>query len=103
MRDHLTALHEIQAALATGEFDRAAQIAEQRLGMTSLKLHGAHELAPSMPPAMQAIGTEMHKAASRFALEAANGSATGNLKEALGSLSNVTAQCVACHASYRLK
>ncbi|MFO7653173.1 MAG: hypothetical protein R6X25_05050 [Candidatus Krumholzibacteriia bacterium] len=41
MRDHLLALQQIQAALASEEFDQAAQIAEQRLGMTSLERHGA--------------------------------------------------------------
>lgn len=102
MRDHLTALQEIQAALAAGGFDRAAEIAEQRLGMSSLKLHGAHELAPSMPKAMQDIGTEMHHAASRFAVEATNAGASGDMRAPLAALSKVMAQCVACHAAYRV-
>jgi cytochrome c556 len=45
----------------------------------------------------------MHKAASRFAIEAANAGATGDAKPALAALGAVTAQCVACHAAYRLE
>lgn len=103
MRDHLLALQEIQGALAREDYDQAAGIAEQRLGMSSLKLHGAHDVAPFMPAGMQAIGTEMHRAASRFATDAITASASGDLKPALGALARVTQQCVACHASYRMQ
>jgi hypothetical protein len=103
MRDHLLALQEIQEALARSEFDRAAAISEERLGMTSLKLHGAHELAKYMPDGMQHIGTEMHHAASRFAVEATNAGVSGDLKPAIATLARVTRQCVACHSSYRVK
>ncbi|MCZ7562872.1 MAG: hypothetical protein M5U08_02875 [Burkholderiales bacterium] len=65
MRDHLRALQEIQAWLATAEFDRAAEIAERRLGMSSLPRHGAHDVAPYMPQGMQDAGTAMHRSASR--------------------------------------
>ena len=103
MRDHLLALAQIQEALASGGFDKAADIAEQRLGMSSLRAHGAHEAARHMPQGMQDIGTQMHRSASRFALEAKNASATGDLKASLESLSRVTQACVACHAGYRLQ
>lgn len=99
MRDHLLALHEIQAALAKGESDKAAEIAEQRIGMSSLISHNAAHMAPYMPKAMQDIGTEMHHAASRFALIAKE----GDLPHALAALSQVSQQCVACHAAYRIK
>jgi cytochrome c556 len=99
MRDHLLAVHEIQAALAKGELDRAADIAEQRIGMSSLVSHNAAHMAPYMPKGMQDIGTEMHHAASRFALKAKE----GDLPHALDALSQVTQQCVACHQSYRVK
>jgi hypothetical protein len=103
MRDHLVALQEINAALARGENDKAARIAEARLGMTSLKLHGAHEVAKYMPPGMQDAGSFMHRAASRFAIEAQNSGVTGDLKPALGALGEVMSGCVGCHAGYRLK
>jgi len=99
MRDHLLSVHELQAALAKGEFDRAADVAEARLGMSSLASHGAEHMAPYMPKAMQAIGTAMHHAASRFALKAKEGDAT----QSLAALAEVTQQCVACHAGYRIR
>ena len=103
MRDHLLALSEIQEALAREEFDQASAIAEQRLGMTSLKLHGAHEVGQYMPKEMAAIGTEMHRAASRFAVAADNAAVGGDVKPALAALSGVTRACVACHNSYRVQ
>ncbi len=103
MRDHLLALQEIQDALSRSQYDRAASIAEDRLGMTSLRLHGAHDVAKFMPAGMQAVGTEMHRAASRFALAAKDAGVTGNVKPALAALANVSAQCVACHAGYRIQ
>jgi cytochrome c556 len=102
MRDHLTALNEIQTALAKGEFGKAADVAENRLGMSSLASHNAAHMAPYMPKAMQDTGTEMHRAASRFARAAQEAAVDGKLSRPLAELSQVTQQCVACHASYRL-
>jgi hypothetical protein len=103
MRDHLLALAQIQDALARSNWDQAAQIAENRLGMTSLKAHGAHEASKYMPQGMQDIGTAMHHGASRFAIEAQSASASGDLKPALAALALTTQACVACHAAYRLQ
>jgi hypothetical protein len=102
MRDHLLSLQEIDLALAQGANDKAAQIAEQRLGLSSLDAHGAAHLALFMPQPMQDIGTAMHRAASRFAVEAQNASATNDLRPALAALGEIMRQCVACHATYRL-
>jgi hypothetical protein len=102
MRDHLAAISEIQSALAAGQYDHAADIAEQRLGMTSLELHGARHMAALMPAGMQAIGTAMHQAASRFARVAEEAPVSGGLSRALDALAEVSRQCVACHANYRL-
>jgi hypothetical protein len=102
MRDHLLALQEIDAALSKSDFDQASRIAESRLGMSSLELHGAAHLAPYMPQAMQDIGTQMHRAASRFAIEAQNASVGNDVRPALAALGMVMQQCVACHATYRL-
>jgi hypothetical protein len=103
MRDHLSTLAQIQLALSRNAVDEAAGLAENRLGMSSFGLHGAHEVAEYMPKGMQEIGAEMHRAASRFALEASSAGATGDIRPALAALAAVTQQCVACHAAYRLK
>ena len=97
MRDHLMAINEILLNMGSGELDKAADIAEERLGMSSLGLHGAHHMAKMMPKEMSAIGTSMHKAASRFALKAQEGDAL----QAYKALQEVTAACVACHAGYK--
>ena len=102
MRDHLLALQEIDVALSRNEFDKAATIAESRLGMSSLELHGAAHIAPFMPKAMQEIGTSMHRAASRFAIETQSASVSNDIRPALAALGSVMQQCVACHAAYRL-
>jgi hypothetical protein len=103
MRDHLFALHEIQQALGEASFDKAADIAEARLGMTSLKLHGAHEVSKYMPQGMQDIGSAMHSSASRFSIAAQEAAVTGDVREPLRALSRITANCVACHAEYKLQ
>ena len=103
MREHLVALGEIQAALAAGKFEQAADVAENRIGMSSLEAHGASHLAPYLPKPMQEIGTAMHHAASRFARTAQEAEVEGGVPRALGSLSEITQQCAACHASYRVR
>ena len=102
VRDHLLALQEIEMALSRIEFDKASSVAEARLGMSSLELHGAAHIAPYMPQGMQDIGTEMHRSASRFAIEAQNASVSNDVRPALAALGTVMQQCVACHAAYRL-
>lgn len=102
MRDHLLALAQIQDALGKDGFDEAAKIAEERLGMSSLTTHGAHEVSKFMPKGMQDAGTAMHRGASRFAVELQNTAVTGDLKPALAALAQMTQACVACHAGYRL-
>ena len=103
MREHLRALQEIQAALAQHEFDRAADTAEQRLGMSSLEAHGAAHLAPYLPKPMQDIGTEMHRAASRFARTAQAAAVKGDLSPVLAGYSEILQQCNACHSAYRIR
>lgn len=103
MRDHLAALGEIQAALGAGKYDQAAEIAENRIGMSSLASHGASHMAPHMPKPMQDIGTAMHRSASRFARVTQEADMNNNLPLALNALADLSKQCVACHAAYRLK
>jgi hypothetical protein len=103
MRDHLQTLSQIQVYLANKDFDHAADIAEKRLGMSSLSLHGAHEVAPYMPKGMQDAGTAMHHAASQFAVATQEAAIDRDVPRALAALNKVTQACVACHAGYRLE
>ncbi len=70
MRDHLSTINIILKNLSGDKLDEAAEIAELRLGMTSLKSHNASHMAKFMPEGMRQAGTNMHRAASRFALKA---------------------------------
>jgi cytochrome c556 len=99
MRDHLRALNDILTSMANNELDKAADIAEHRLGMSSLDTHGASHMAKFMPEGMRMAGTNMHKAASRFALKAQE----GEVLPAYRALSEVSAACVACHSGYRIR
>jgi len=97
MRDHLKSINEILFNMGNGDLDKAAEIAEARLGMTSLSLHGASHMAKVIPKEMGKIGMSMHKAASRFALKAEEGDPLPAYK----ALQEVTSGCVACHAAYK--
>ena len=99
MRDHLAAINEILIKMANGDFEDAAEIAEYRLGMSSLESHGASHMAKFMPAGMRQAGTAMHKAASRFALKAQE----EEVLPAYDALSEVTSACVACHSGYRIR
>lgn len=99
MRDHLMAINEILINMANGQLDQAAEIAESRLGMSSLESHGASHMARFMPEDMRKAGTSMHRAASRFALKAQE----GEILPAYNALSEITSACVTCHAGYRIR
>ena len=106
MRDHLVTLNEIIGNVAGGKYDAAAKLAEQRLGMSSLGLHGAAHMAPFMPQPMQDIGTSMHHAASRLAIVLQDTSVAPSLdtmRDVSRAIHEVTATCTACHAGYRIR
>lgn len=106
MRDHLVALDEILGFLSEGNVNAAGKIAESRLGMSSLDLHGASQIAKYMPEAMAAAGTQMHRAASRFVIAAQDAEFEPG-KDAqhavYGALQEVTSACNACHQAYRIR
>jgi mono/diheme cytochrome c family protein len=96
------ALEEITRYLATQQYEKASDVAEQRLGMSSLESHGASHMSHFMPKEMARVGTEMHRAASRFALAAKDAELEGGLNAAFSALSDVMTQCSACHSGYRI-
>jgi hypothetical protein len=99
-------LNELIADLADNKLEEAAKIVEQKLGMSSLGLHGAAHMAPFMPKPMQDIGTTMHRAASRLVIVQQNASVSPSLetmREINLSLHEVTSACTGCHASYRIR
>jgi hypothetical protein len=106
MRDHLRALDEMLGALARGDADKAGEIAEERLGMSSLGRHGAAHMGKFMPKAMSAIGTQMHRAASRFVKTVADAELSPGKdaqRKVYGALQAIIENCNACHAAYRIR
>ncbi len=106
MRDHLVAMDEMLAALATGDIDTATKVAETRLGMSSMSLHGAEHMGPYMPKAMGAIGTQMHRAASQFVIVARDAELEPGLnaqRKVYKALQAITENCNACHQAYRIR
>ncbi len=105
MRDHLLALNEIMGELAVGNADKAADIAENRLGMSAMDDHNAAMKAKYMPEGMQDAGVLMHHAASRFAIavqDAALAPSDEAQQKVYGALEDITNGCIACHEGYRL-
>ena len=97
----LSALNEIIGYLAENDLDAAANIAETRMGKSSMGKHRATGMGPGrfMPLEMRKIAWGMHESATAFSQVARD----GNLKDAYSALQNVTASCVACHYSYRTR
>jgi len=129
MRDHMQTVDGILQAVAVGDFAGASKIASERLGLDSPSAAGCkpsgdrgaskgaalklpdHSTPLSMeemmqlymPDPMRSIGLSMHTAASNFAEVAAKSATSHDTTATLAALSKVTQNCVACHASYRLR
>lgn len=101
MLSHLSALNEIVGHLANNDFTAAAEVAENRMGNSSMGKHRASGMGPGrfMPLEMRNLGWNMHAAASEFAVIAKRGDA----KAAYKALQNITATCITCHYSYRTR
>ena len=99
MLDHLTALNEIIGYLASNNLDAAADVAETRMGRSSMGKHRSTGMGPGrfMPLEMRNLGWGMHDAATAFSKIAKQ----GDLKNAYSALQKITGSCVACHYSYR--
>ena len=103
MRGYLQGLQEIQMALSKQDYGRAADMAENHVGMSVLVLHRSHEVAKYVPKNFQELGIAMHRSASQLAVAIDNTAVSGDIKPVLASFSEVMGACVACHATYRLQ
>jgi hypothetical protein len=103
MIDFMAALNEIIGYLGDGKLGEAARVADGRIGVGAMGKHRSSppEAIPGrfMPDAMHGIARGMHVAASDFARVARQ----ADRERAYAALQQVTAACVACHASYRLE
>lgn len=103
MRDSLRALGEVTRLLVAGQVTEAGALAEKELGMSAMGRHRGQPLdarpGAHMPEVMHAIGLEGHRTASEFARIAAR----GDRAAALAALPGLSAGCVACHSTYRIR
>lgn len=106
MRDHLSTINDMLGELAEGNIDKAAAMAEKRLGMSSLSLHGAEQFAKVMPQAMSDFGTQMHRAASRFVIVAQDAELNPGKEsqhKVYKALQGITESCNGCHQAFRIR
>ena len=99
MRQHLVVINKLLGMLGRDELNEAAELAEGELGMSSLDKHGASHIAKFYPKASAQFGTNMHKAASRFARIAEEGDAL----VAYRAVGEITENCVGCHATAKVR
>jgi hypothetical protein len=99
MRDHLTGLQLVLAALADDRLEDAAEAAASRIGSGSMGHGGDVRPGRHMPAAMRALGMQMHAAGDAVAAAARRGDREG----AWRATAELTAACQACHASYRVR
>ncbi len=101
MQDHLAALSEVLGYLASKDFTQAAEVAEKRMGKSSMGKHRETGMGPGrfMPLEMRQIGWAMHEAASDFAESARS----GEQNRIYAALQKVMSSCTACHLSYRTR
>ncbi|MDH3527707.1 MAG: hypothetical protein OEM43_09435, partial [Gammaproteobacteria bacterium] len=94
------ALNKILANRGPGERDKAAEIAEQGSGMSSLKSHGSSCMVKFLAEGMHQAGTGIHRAASRFPLLKVQ---EGELLSAYKMLPEIGCHYVACHSGYWIR
>ena len=101
MVDHLSALGEIIGHLGSNDLEAAAEVAETRMGRSSMGKHRGTGMGPGryMPVEMRKLGWGMHDAATEFSQAAKQ----GDVQAAYKALQKITSACVACHYSYRIR
>jgi hypothetical protein len=101
MIDHLQVLNQLFAHLAASEYRKASELAEARLGRSSMGRHRGTGMGPGrfMPPEMHQLGMGMHEAASEFARIVPDQDSS----TAYAALQRVTSFCVACHLGFRVR
>jgi len=102
MLEHLATLNQIIGLIAEDKLEKAASLAETKIGISSMGKQCAKTgMGPGlfMPPDMRQMGRRLHEASSEFARIAKE----GDTKQAVAALQKVTTTCVACHYKYRIQ
>jgi len=97
MREHLSALEAIVAALARQDYQKAAAVAHSELGFPKHHEAMQREKDASLPKKYQELAIEHHQAAEELA-EAISAKETAAI---LQQLAKTIRTCNACHRVYR--
>jgi hypothetical protein len=106
MRDHIGALDDIIQAVQAGEYEKAEDVAESRLGWSSLVRRGDQEVADHWARPMQKMADQMYRSASNFVIVSQNASVEDSkegYQKVLAALGEVTSACRTCHEAYRVR
>lgn len=95
MRTMLSSLHQLNQALVA----RDSALARRAAIASGVAAAADPKLEPLLPPEFLKLGMETHAAFDSVAVEVAAGATRDSL---LAHLPRLTANCVACHAIYRL-
>lgn len=103
MRDNLVTLNELLTLTLAGKVKEAGEVAEKKMGTSTMGQHRNKPLearpGPHMPAAMHDLGRQGHQAATAFAAIAA----TGNREKTLAALPSLNAACISCHLAFRVR
>jgi hypothetical protein len=94
MREHLKAIHDITGLMAKDQFDKAALIAKNKLGLTDAMLKECQKMKRED---YTSLGLAFHKSADKLSKALKEKDA----KKSLLALSNTLNYCVSCHATFR--
>lgn len=101
MSHHMAALNDVITAVASGNFQHAAQVARDKLEVGAGKGFGRY-----LPIKFREMGLAMHRAAGEFATAAEAASvppSAENWKVVSSKLGEISARCQACHATFRVE
>lgn len=101
MRNHMDSLDDVMSQLAGADFKGAAKVAREQLVPGSDKGFGRY-----LPIEFREMGLGMHRAAVDFAEAVENVPAeptASDWKKAMASLQAISAQCRACHSTFRME
>jgi len=94
MRSHLEAVQSIVGLLAEGGYDKASDIAHNKLGLTPEMKKMCNMFANAD---FRTMGLAFHQSAD----ELGNVLKKGNMKRSLNALHRTMTYCVSCHATFR--
>jgi hypothetical protein len=94
MRSHLEAIQSIISLMSEGGYDKASDIAHNKLGLTPEMKKMCNMFANAD---FRTMGLAFHQSAD----ELGDVLKTGNMKRSLNALHRTMTYCVSCHATFR--